>query len=156
MFRRRRSTIPETNAWSVVDPDPVGRNYHAFSLLLPDGRVVVLGSNPADGSFEMWMSIYEPPYLFQGNRPTVTAAPADTTHGQSFALGVTGAVVNASLMSPGSATHQTDTNLRLVARPITGSAGALTATVPTSRGLLPPGPYMLTVLDNQGVPSVTR
>lgn len=147
---------PETNAWSVVDPDPIGRNYHASSLLLPDGRVVVLGSNPVDGSFELRVSIYEPPYLFQGTRPTVTAAPAAATYGQTFPLGTTGAVVSASLMSPGSATHQTDTNSRLVDLPVTGSAGSLSATIPSNHGLLPPGPYMLTVLDNQGVPSVAR
>lgn len=147
---------PETNNWVSVDPDPVGRNYHGSSLLLPDGRVVVMGSNPADGSFELRVSIYEPPYFFQGTRPTITSAATDATYGQSFPLQTTGTVVSASLMSPGSATHQTDTNVRLVDLPITGSAGALTATIPTNRALLPPGPYMLTVLDNQNVPSAAR
>ncbi len=147
---------PETNSWTSVDPDPVGRNYHASSLLLPDGRVVVMGSNPLDGSFELRVSIYEPPYLFAGTRPTITAAATDATYGQSFALQTAGTIVSASLMSPGSATHQTDTNSRLVDLPITGSNGAFTATVPVNHALLPPGPYMLTVLSNQNVPSVAR
>lgn len=146
---------PESNRWTTVPADPVGRNYHASSLLLPDGRVVVMGSNPLDGSFDLRVSLYEPPYLFKGTRPTVSA-PTDVTYGQAIALQTTGAPVSASLSSPGSATHQTDTNARLVDLPLTGTAGALTATVPMNRALLPPGPYLLTVLDNQNVPSPAK
>ncbi len=147
---------PETNRWVTVAADPVGRDYHSSALLLPDGRVVVMGSNPIDGSFELRVSIYEPPYLFRGTRPTVTAAPTTATYGQEITVKTTGAVVSASLTSPGSATHQTDTNARLVDLPVTGSGGTFTATVPANHALLPPGPYLLTVLDNQGVPSVAR
>lgn len=146
---------PVSNTWAEVAGDPVGRNYHSSTLLLPDGRVVAIGSNPADNSYEKRLSVYEPPYLFKGDRPTVTEAPADATYGQAFALGTTGNVMSASLTSPGSATHQTDTNARLVDLPLSGGA-AKTATIPTNRALLPPGPYMLTVLDDKGVPSVAR
>jgi len=144
---------PAANAWTTVPADPVGRDYHASSLLLPDGRVVVMGSNPADGSWDTTISIYEPPYLFKGVRPTITSAPTDTTYGASFNLGVSGTVVTASLTSPGSATHQTDTNSRLIDLPITGTGSARTATVPTNPALIPPGPYMLTVLDDKGAVS---
>ena len=70
--------------------DPIGRNYHSSAaVLLPDGRVVVLGSNPGDNTFELRMSIYEPPYLFKGTRPSVTAAPTDgrTTARRSIWVG---------------------------------------------------------------------
>jgi len=144
---------PAANAWTTVPADPVGRDYHSSSLLLPDGRVVVMGSNPADGSWDTTISIYEPPYLFKGVRPTIASAPTDTTYGASFNLGVNGTVVTASLTSPGSATHQTDTNSRLIDLPITGTGSARTATVPTNPALIPPGPYMLTVLDDKGAVS---
>jgi hypothetical protein len=147
---------PATNAWAVIDPDPVGRNYHSTSLLLPDGRVAVFGSNPADDSWELRISVYEPPYMFRGTRPTVTSAPATAVNGQVISLGVTGNVATASLTSPSSPTHQTDTNVRLVDLPITGTGTSRTATVPANKALLPPGPYMLTVLDDQGVPSVAK
>ena len=147
---------PATNAWTTVAADPVGRNYHSSSLVLMDGRVAVFGSNPADGSFEMRVSIYEPSYLFKGTRPTITAAPGATGYGAGFDLGVTGDVVSASLTAVGSATHQTDTNARLVDLPITGTGTTRRATVPSNPALLPPGPYMLTVLDANGVPSVAR
>jgi hypothetical protein len=95
---------PVSNAWTTVDADPIGRNYHSAAVLLADGRVAVFGSNPADGSYELRISLYEPPYLFKGTRPTVTA-PGDVTYGQNVSLGVTGNVVSASLTSPTSSTH---------------------------------------------------
>lgn len=143
-----------TNTWASIAPDPVPRNYHSTAILLPDGRVVIFGSNPADNSFEPRVSIYSPPYLHRGTRPTVSGAPEITTYGASFDLAVTGDVVSASLMAPMSATHQTDTNARLVDLPLAGVGGTRTAQIPDNANLLPPGPYMLTVLDSTGVPSV--
>lgn len=147
---------PATNAWTTVAADPIGRNYHSSSLVLLDGRVAVFGSNPADGSFEMRVSIYEPGYLFKGTRPVINSAPTGVTYGESISLGVTGTVAAASLTSVGSATHQLDTNARLVDLPISGTGGMRSAIVPSNPALLPPGPYMLTVLDSNGVPSVAR
>ncbi|MEC5198426.1 hypothetical protein RCH21_000634 [Arthrobacter sp. PL16] len=147
---------PGTNSWQSVAADPVGRNYHSSSILLPNGKVAVLGSNPADNFFDLRISVYSPPYLFKGTRPTVTSAPAQGTYGQNIALGVTGTVTSASLIAPMSATHQTDTNARLVDLPLTGSGNARTARIPVNPNLLPPGPYMLSVLDTNGVPSIAK
>ncbi len=147
---------PATNAWTTVPADPVGRNYHSMNLLLPDGRVMILGSNPIDGSVEMRVSIYNPPYLYRGTRPGVTSAPATARYGQTISLGVTGTVASASLTSPMSSTHQMDTNSRLVDLPISGTGTTRTAVVPSNAALLPPGPYMLTVLDDKGAVSVAR
>ena len=145
---------PVVDAWKSIDPDPIGRNYHSTALVLPDGRVAIFGSNPADNSFETRISVYSPPYLHRGARPTITSAPDAVTYGEVIGLGVTGDVVSASLMSPMSATHQTDTNARLVDVPIVGSGASRTAQIPTDPDILPPGPYMLTVLDADGVPSI--
>ena len=57
----------------VADP-LVGRNYHSGSLLLPDGRVMIFGSdslfadkaNTKPGVFEQRIEIYTPPYLLPG------------------------------------------------------------------------------------------
>ena len=67
---------------------------------------------------------------------------------------MTGDVVAASLVAPSSSTHQTDTNARLVDLPMTGTGANRQATIPANAALLPPGPYMLTVLDADGVPSI--
>ncbi|RII42840.1 DUF1929 domain-containing protein [Galactobacter valiniphilus] len=147
---------PDANAWTSISPDPVPRNYHSSAILLPDGRVAVLGSNPADNSFELRISLYSPPYLFKGTRPTITQAPSSVTAGRSFALQVTGDVVKAQLIAPLSATHQTDTNARLIDLPISGTGTRRTAQLTANRNLVPPGPYMLTVSNARGVPSVAR
>jgi hypothetical protein len=150
---------PSTGGWTRVAADPVGRNYHSASLLLPDGRVAVFGSNPADNSFELRISVYTPSYAQSGvTRPSITSVStgAQAGYGEAFDLGVSGPVAAASLTSPGSSTHQTDTNMRLVDLPITGSGTTRRATVPTNRALLPPGPYMLTVLTTDGTPSTAR
>lgn len=147
---------PAGNTWTSIDADPVGRNYHSSAILLPDGRVAILGSNPLDNSFEFRISVYSPPYLFKGTRPTLTAAPDRAGYGESIELGVSGDVTSASLMAPMSATHQTDTNARLVDLPLAGADGIRTAQIPDNPNLLPPGPYMLSVLNADGVPSVSR
>jgi hypothetical protein len=147
---------PVANRWIDTADDPIGRGYHSSAILLPDGRVAVLGSNPMDNSFELRISVYSPPYLFKGARPTVTVPTGSVTYGQQLNLAVGGTVVAASLTAPSSATHQTDTNARLVDLPITGTGATRQATIPANRNLLPPGPYMLTVLDANGLPSVSK
>jgi hypothetical protein len=147
---------PSTNSWKTVAADPVGRNYHSTSILLPDGRVAVMGSNPLDNSFETRISVYSPPYLFKGPRPAITSAPGQVGHGQNVQIAVTGDVAAASLIPPMSQTHQTDTNARVVDLPLAGTGADRTVQIPSNPNLLPPGPYMLTVLSADGIPSVAR
>ncbi|WP_354175940.1 galactose oxidase early set domain-containing protein [Arthrobacter nitrophenolicus] len=147
---------PATNSWTSIGADPVGRNYHSSAILLPDGRVAVLGSNPLDNSYDTRISVYSPRYMFNGTRPTITAAPGSAKYGQQMTLQTTGTIKAAQLMSPMSATHQTDTNARLVDLPMTTSGGTVSATVPGNPNLLPPGPYMLTVLDTNNLPSIAK
>jgi hypothetical protein len=147
---------PATNAWQPVAADPIGRNYHSSAVLLPDGRVAVVGSNPGDGSFEMQISIYEPGYLFRTARPEIYNVPAQATYGQQLGFNVNaqGKTIKwAQLTRPMSVTHQMDANMRLVDLPVTVQAGMATVHVPSNRNLLPPGPYMLTVTDSEGIPS---
>lgn len=147
---------PETETWLPIESDPIGRNYHSTAVVLPDGRALIMGSNPGDNSFEMRISMYTPPYLHRGDRPTIANVPDAANYGDTFGIQVTGDVTSASLMAPMSATHQTDTNARLVDVPLAGTGGQRTAQIPDNPNLLPPGPYMLTVLDADGVPSVAE
>jgi hypothetical protein len=54
----------------ATDPVPGGKFSWAF--LLPSGRIMTIGNNPGDGSFDTRISIYSPPYLFHGARPKIT------------------------------------------------------------------------------------
>ncbi|HSH17866.1 MAG TPA: galactose oxidase early set domain-containing protein [Candidatus Saccharimonadales bacterium] len=147
---------PATNTMKPVAADPIGRNYHSSAVLLPDGRVVVFGSNPGDGSFELRISTYKPGYFFLTERPEMTNVPAQLTYGQTakFQVNAPNKIIrSAQLTKPMSVTHQTDSNLRLVDLPVVVQNGVATVNVPANRNLLPPGPYMLTVTDSDGVPS---
>lgn len=149
-----------TNTWKPVAADPIGRNYHSSAVLLPDGRVAVIGSNPGNGTFEMRISMYQPNYFFKTARPTLTGTPATATYGQNIRFNVgtaTGKTVKwAQLTRPMSVTHQMDSNMRLVDLPVVVSAGVATATIPANRNILPPGPYMLTITDSDNIPSAAR
>lgn len=148
---------PVTNAMVPVAADPIGRNYHSSAVLLPDGRVVVLGSNPGDGTFEMRISVYKPPYLFRSVRPEISNVPMQASYGQNFSFNVNSqdkVIKWAQLSRPMSVTHQMDSNMRLVDLPIVVNNGVATVSVPENNNLMPPGPYMLTVTDGDGVPSI--
>ncbi len=150
---------PATNSFRSVAADPIGRNYHSSAVLLPDGRVVVLGSNPGDGSFEMRISLYEPSYLFKTARPEISNSPANISYGQNFNFNVNAQAKTikwAQFVRPMSITHQMDSNMRLVDLPVVVQNGVATVSVPANRNLLPPGPYMLTVTDSDGVPSIAK
>ena len=146
---------PPTNTWRSVAADPIGRNYHSSAVLLPDGRVAVFGSNPGDGTYELRVSVYKPPYMFKGTRPQISGVPPQAGYGSQFSFGVQtqNTIRWAQLMRPMSSTHQMDSNMRLVDLPITVANGVATVSVPTNPNLLPPGPYMLNVTDSQGIPS---
>jgi hypothetical protein len=149
---------PATNTMKPVAADPIGRNYHSSAVLLPDGRVAVIGSNPGDGSFELRISVYKPGYFFRTVRPEITNVPAQATYGQNISFNVNAPnklVKWAQLTRPMSVTHQMDSNMRLVDLPVVAQNGIATVTLPTNPNLLPPGPYMLTITDSDGVPSVS-
>ena len=62
-----------TTMASLTDP----RMYHSTSVLLPDGTVLSAGGGhlSADPSY-FTAQIFSPPYLSNGNRPTMTPPPS--------------------------------------------------------------------------------
>jgi hypothetical protein len=168
---------PTTNSFTPVAADPVGRNYHSEALLLPDGRVIALGSNPADPvtgeeSFETRVSIYEPPYLFKGARPVLklidgeaNALEGDVTKTKQWEYGTehtlsyssTSPVVSAVLIRPAAVTHSSDPNQREVALPIVKNEnGELAVSLTSNDNVAPPGYYMVFLVNSKGVPSVAQ
>lgn len=168
---------PQTNTFTPVAADPVGRNYHSEALLLPDGRVLTLGSNPAnketgEESWETRISIYTPSYLQEGTRPSVSAVDGQanvlegsvmkttqweygTEHQLSYSS--PSAIKSAVLIRPAAVTHSSDPNQREVALELTGGgSGSMNVRLPSNPNITPPGYYMLFLVDSQGVPSVAQ
>jgi hypothetical protein len=158
---------PATETWTSAGVATYPRLYHSCALLMPDGTVEVVGSNPVKGTYEPHIELYSPAYLFAldggGNvipavRPVITSAPAEVGYGSTFTI-QTPDYANISsvvLVRDGSSTHSFDFEQRLIELSFTASNGALTATSPPTGFIAPPGYYMLFILNQSGVPSLAQ
>jgi Domain of unknown function (DUF1929)/Kelch motif len=150
---------PQTETWVVGAQARVLRLYHSVAILLPDGTVITSGSNPARGDEEYRLERYHPPYLFRGPRPVIIDAPDVVHYGDvvTITCGSTANLKWVNLIRASTTTHGLNTDQRLVDVPFTVSGGTtLEATLTTEANLAPPGFYLLSITDDQGVPSVAR
>jgi hypothetical protein len=102
------------------------------------------------------MQIFSPPYLFRGPQPVISSAPTSAQYGQTIAVSSPDAasITTIKLIRPGSTTHGFNMTQRIVHLSFTRAAdGTLQVQMPTNPNLAPPGPYMLFLLNSQGVPS---
>ena len=88
-------TQPLGSRISFLNTTIVARMYHSEAILLPDGRVLVSGSDPQtdnpDGTVkypeEFRIEVYIPPYLNQGfTQPTFSIAVTDWTYSGVFTI----------------------------------------------------------------------
>ncbi|GAB2861413.1 hypothetical protein GCM10022221_71520 [Actinocorallia aurea] len=141
--------------WKSVAPDPVSRSYHASAVLLPDGRVLAVGSNPWDNSFDTRISIYAPPYLYKGGeQPKITSYQKGLTTGSKTTVTTSTPITKASLIRPIAVTHSSDPNQRSINVPVKAlGGGKYQLTVDKRKSVVPPGWYMLFVQTKTGKPS---
>jgi fibronectin type 3 domain-containing protein len=163
---------PATGNFTNAGTASYSRLYHSTALLLPDARVMSMGSNPGSrGRYLAAIEIYTPPYLYDSNDRVITARPVIT--GVTPASGVVGyntpfsvtytsaSVISAAVLArPGSVTHAFDMDQRLIGLcgpapqpPCSAGGGTLSLTSPPNGNIAPPGYYMLFLLDSAGVPS---
>ncbi len=173
---------PQTGKWTTMNKHVDVRAYHSVAALLPDGRVLIGGGGLPGAVGETGLfgapitdvnqdharlfghfsiEIFSPPYLFDANgnpapRPVITSAPQSATYGETIFLATTGAGLQpkVSLVRLPSVTHGTNQDQRLVSIDPVPVPGGINVTIPTSPSKVPPGHYMLFVLNN-GVPSVS-
>jgi hypothetical protein len=151
---------PGTEQWSVMASAGVPRTYHSVAVLLPDGRVLTGGGNNQSSA-----EVFTPPYLFASdgspaNRPSYTLGATVLSYGQSVTLQTPDAptIEKVVLVRLGAATHASNQSQQFntVAFAPATDGRSLVVTMPAGGNLAPPGPYMLFILNGQGVPSVAR
>lgn len=155
---------PNANTFSSGGANVYPRLYHSNSILLPDATVLLLGSNPARGTYEPHMEIYSPPYLFNSSgglatRPTISSVtPGVIGYGTSFQVQTPDAasISSAVLIRAGAVTHAFDMDQRMVGLSFTAGSGVLNVVGPPNGSIAPPGYYLLFILNSSGVPSVAK
>lgn len=147
----------QSETWTRLASMQRPRIYHATAVLLPDARILVAGGESVSPG-ERNAEIYSPPYLFRGPRPQIAAAASTAAHGAVLHVETPDAaqIASAALIRPGAPTHNFDQNTRYVPLAFTVGAGALDLQIPPNPHLLPPGYYMLFLVDQSGVPSVAH
>jgi len=89
---------PAGQRMSILSSTTIARLYHSEATLLPDGRVLVSGSDPQtrypNGSYvypeELRLEVYIPPYLNQGfKQPQFTITETDWAYSGQYNIVVT-------------------------------------------------------------------
>ena len=174
----------DTDSWVTLPAaanTAAPRSYHSTALLMPDGRVWIAGSNmKCNWSFhdvasyppptlptnaqddaidhrDLRIEVFEPWYCGRPDRPTFTLPSIDASWGFQLQIDTAEAVAisRVVLVRCGSATHSFDPDQRLVV--VTHSLisqSRIAASIPDNPNLLPPGYYLLFIL-NQVVDPTT-
>jgi galactose oxidase len=148
-----------TDSWTVLASSRVNRVYHSTTLLLPDGRILHAGSGDGPGlPRELSAEFFSPPYLFRGSRPRIDQLPGGASYQERFLVTTPDApqVVRVTLVRLSSVTHAFDESQRFVELSFSRVVGGLLVNAPPSAAVAPPGPYLLSLLDDTGVPSISR
>jgi hypothetical protein len=154
---------PATETFTQLSPMAVPRTYHSFSLLLPDGRVLVGGGGLCGSctANHANVQIFAPPYLFNGDgtpatRPAIVSAPGTAGYGSAIGVATDSPVRSFVLMRMGAVTHSIDNDQRRVPLQFsTADNRNYTLQIPGDRGIAPPGYYMLFALNANGTPSIS-
>ncbi len=158
---------PATEQWTTLARMSHQRVYHSSALLLPDGRVLSVGSGePAATTLsdDYTAELFSPPYLFKpdgtpATRPTIASVPLSISYGQSFSVQSPEAasITRITWIRLGSVTHSFNQNQRLNTLSFTHSgATGLSVSPPGNNRLAPPGHYLLFLINSAGVPSVGK
>jgi YVTN family beta-propeller protein len=157
---------PQTGQWTVGASGVMPRLYHGNALLLPDATVLVFGGgapSPTGVPGNLNSEIFYPPYLFTAEsqlaqRPVIDSAPAVVDVGRTIEVRTTSQrpVGRVTLVKTGSATHGWNMDQRFVDLPFSAQGPQLAVQIPARASDVPPGMWMMFVIDDSGVPSVAK
>ncbi|KAI0071302.1 copper radical oxidase [Panus rudis PR-1116 ss-1] len=154
---------------SILNTTIVPRMYHSEATLLPDGRVLVSGSDPltnyTNGTIkfpeETRIEVYIPPYLNEGRtQPSFNISQNDWEYGGSYPINVTlhhGTTkdMRVSLIAATSSTHGNIMNGRTIFPAFKCNGNVCKITAPPNAKISPPGWHQLFILDGP-TPSVSK
>ena len=148
---------PNTQTTKEMSNAYFRRNYHATSLLLPDGRILTAGG-------DVWNAeIFYPPYLFTKNinnktvlakRPQIVTLDKNIKRGEKVEIEVDEQISKVSLISTGSTTHAQGSESKF--RNINFnkiSNNKIEIQLDNNPNNLQNGTYLLFVLNSKGTPS---
>jgi Domain of unknown function (DUF1929)/Kelch motif len=155
---------PATEQWRTLASMAKRRLYHSAAILLPDARVLSGGGGDNPGSTNQFNAeMYTPPYLFNSDgtmavRPSYTLPSGNAlAYGEQVVVNTPDAasIAKVTLVRLSATTHAFNQTQQLNTLEFTPAqeGGSLTVSIPTSRNAAPPGPYMLFILNQSGVPS---
>jgi hypothetical protein len=148
-------TKPVGSRISILGNTTIARMYHSEATLLPDGRVLISGSDPETPGLpeELRIEVYIPPYLNQNLRqPVVTMSHRDWAYGQSYQITVqlfqgTTSTMKVSLVGATSSTHGNAMGGRTLFPAFSCTGNTCTVTAPPNAFVSPPGWHQLFILD---------
>ncbi|XP_062088789.1 aldehyde oxidase GLOX1 [Humulus lupulus] len=174
-----RPDHPVHKRFEELERSEIPRMYHSSAAVLPDGRILIAGSNTnvgynytAEYPTELRIEAFAPPYLapeLAKRRPKITEESAkeaaELSYGQNFDIVFTlkgprtrTADIKVTMYPPPFTTHGYSMNQRLVVLDkkevsrVSKGQYQVVATAPASAVLAPPGYYILFVV-YRGVPS---
>ncbi|CAB4473854.1 galactose oxidase [Rhizophagus irregularis] len=173
---------PFAKTYTTLAPSTIPRMYHSISTLVPDGTVLIAGSNPQPKvdlnekyPTEYRVEIFSPPYLFtQSSRPVIISLQStqidnnriNVNYGQEVTMVVqikpdgTTPSLKASIIHHGFITHSQNFSQRYVYLEITEMAADQTTAdqyivklkLPPNPTIIAPGPSYIYVFNNDSPP----
>jgi Domain of unknown function (DUF1929) len=155
---------PATGQWTRRGDYTKQRFYHSTAVLLPDGRVMSAGGGQGLGFADQRNAeIYTPWYLYKSDgsgelapRPSIESVSPTLAYGQPFSIKTSANIARVTLVRLNATTHAQDQNQRFIELPISARGnGSITSALGANRNAMPPGHYMLSIVDQAGVPSIS-
>lgn len=163
-------SLPIGSRFSILASSTIARMYHSEATLLPDGRVLISGSDPLDNwpngtaryPEEHRVEVFIPPYLMSGQKqPTFTLPVDNWSYGASYSITRIKlfqrnfSSLRISLISASSSTHGNSMGAKTLFPAFSCSGTKCTIIAPPDAGICPPGWYQLFIIDGP-TPSVSK
>lgn len=153
---------PVADSWRRVADMNWFREYHAVTLLVPDGRVLTTGGTRIKFQFgptSADIEAYSPPYLFRGVRPRIESiSTTEPTRGGTITMEISPAtqITSVVLLGAQTTTHWVDGGIpRRLVLDATQNGSSVTVTLPTDPNVAPLGRYLLFAMVDD-IPSQAR